>query len=246
MPRRPPPVTATMAMTSGIPFTKEQQWKIDFATVEAVKGTARPSVAATATIKAQPDGEALLAAPAAGVLRPANSFPRVGQAVQEGAGAGLSGAAPRRRNRPGHAGSRAGKARSGSSRRGANASAWKRCSRTRPSPRSACSKPAPTSAWPRPKARRPGAARTAQLGGSGRHRHPLAHRWHVADVAVAPGAFVNEGAPLFHVANTGAALAGSARAGKRDRPAGQTRAAPRSRRWLSPSPSSSSRARTAS
>jgi hypothetical protein len=43
---------------------------------------------------------------------------------------------------------------------------------------------------------------TRRHGRHGRHRDSLAHRWHVADVAVAPGAFVNEGAPLFHVANT--------------------------------------------
>jgi biotin carboxyl carrier protein len=68
----------------GIAFSKEQQWKIDFATAEAVKGVARPSVVATATIKAQPDGEALLAAPAAGIVRAAGAFPRVGQAVRKG------------------------------------------------------------------------------------------------------------------------------------------------------------------
>ena len=45
-------------------------------------------------------------------------------------------------------------------------------------------------------------ARHVQLGGTGgiAIRAPMSGT--VADVAVAPGAFVNEGAPLFHVANT--------------------------------------------
>ncbi|MDP2793222.1 MAG: efflux RND transporter periplasmic adaptor subunit [Sulfurisoma sp.] len=72
------------AEDSGIPFTKEQQWKIDFATFEATKGVARASIAATGTVKAHPDGEALIVAPSAGMLRPATSFPRVGQAVKKG------------------------------------------------------------------------------------------------------------------------------------------------------------------
>lgn len=68
----------------GIAFTKEQQWKIDFATTEAVLGVMRESVAATGTIRAQPDGEALLAAPMAGLVKSSGSFPRVGQAVKKG------------------------------------------------------------------------------------------------------------------------------------------------------------------
>lgn len=68
----------------GISFSKEQQWKIDFATVEAREGIARNSVVATGTIKATPDGEALIAAPTAGLLRAVGSFPRVGQSVKKG------------------------------------------------------------------------------------------------------------------------------------------------------------------
>ena len=68
----------------GIAFTKEQQWKIDFATTEAVLGEVRESVAATGTIRAQPDGEALLSAPMAGLVKSSGSFPRVGQAVKKG------------------------------------------------------------------------------------------------------------------------------------------------------------------
>lgn len=68
----------------GITFTKEQQWKIDFATVEATTGLVRPSVKATASIKAQPDGEAQIAAPTAGILRAAGKFPHIGQFVRKG------------------------------------------------------------------------------------------------------------------------------------------------------------------
>ena len=67
----------------GIPFSKEQQWKADFAVVPAIKGVARPSVTATATLKARPDGEAMLMAPTAGIVRALN-FPRIGQTVKQG------------------------------------------------------------------------------------------------------------------------------------------------------------------
>lgn len=67
-----------------IGFTKEQQWKVDFATSEVVKRPMRPAVAATGTIRARPDGEALLTAPAAGQVQPAGRFPQLGQAVKKG------------------------------------------------------------------------------------------------------------------------------------------------------------------
>ncbi|MCM2288618.1 MAG: efflux RND transporter periplasmic adaptor subunit [Sulfuritalea sp.] len=68
----------------GIAFTKEQQWKVDFATAEVVKRSMRPSVAATGVLRARPDGEALLTAPAAGQVQPAGRFPQLGQAVKKG------------------------------------------------------------------------------------------------------------------------------------------------------------------
>jgi RND family efflux transporter MFP subunit len=68
----------------GIGFTKEQQWKVDFATAEVVKRPMRPAVAATGTIRARPDGEALLTAPTAGQVQPAGRFPQLGQAVKKG------------------------------------------------------------------------------------------------------------------------------------------------------------------
>jgi RND family efflux transporter MFP subunit len=68
----------------GIGFTKEQQWKVDFATAEVVKRPVRASVAATGVLRARPDGEALLTAPAAGQVQPAGRFPQLGQAVKKG------------------------------------------------------------------------------------------------------------------------------------------------------------------
>lgn len=68
----------------GIGFTKEQQWKVDFATAEVTKRLLRPAVAATGVLRARPDGEALLTAPAAGQVQPAGKFPQLGQVVRKG------------------------------------------------------------------------------------------------------------------------------------------------------------------
>lgn len=68
----------------GIAFTKEQQWKVDFATAEAVKRPIRPAIAATGVLRARPDGEALLTAPMSGQVQPAGRFPQLGQAVKRG------------------------------------------------------------------------------------------------------------------------------------------------------------------
>lgn len=68
----------------GIGFTKEQQWKVDFATAEVTKRSIRTAVSATGTVRARPDGEAQLAAVAAGQLQPAGSFPQLGQSVRKG------------------------------------------------------------------------------------------------------------------------------------------------------------------
>lgn len=68
----------------GIAFTKEQQWKVDFATAEVVKRPMRPAVAATGTLRARPDGEALLTAPAPGQVQPSGKFPQLGQIVKKG------------------------------------------------------------------------------------------------------------------------------------------------------------------
>lgn len=68
----------------GIVFTKEQQWKVDFATTEATMRPVRASVAATGVLRASPDGEALLTAPAPGQVQAAGTFPRLGQVVRKG------------------------------------------------------------------------------------------------------------------------------------------------------------------
>jgi RND family efflux transporter MFP subunit len=186
---------------AGIPFSKEQQWKIDFATTEAVKGVVRPSVAATATIKAHPDGEAKLAAPAAGLLRAAGNFPRVGQSVHKGQV--LAMLAPRLGGDTDQATLEAGagkarialdQARRERERMEAlfkdEAVAEKRLLEARAHEGIAQAEANAAQ------------ARAGQSGGSGgvTIRAPIAGV--IADVSVAAGAFVAEGAPLFHVAQT--------------------------------------------
>lgn len=68
-----------------IGFTKEQQWKIAFATVPAEARDMRDSVAVTATIRPRAAGEAKLSAVSAGVVKPGpNGFPQLGQKVAAG------------------------------------------------------------------------------------------------------------------------------------------------------------------
>ena len=68
----------------GIGFTKEQQWKLDFATAEVIKRPMRAAIVATGTLRARPDGEALLTAPAPGQVQAAGKFPQLGQVVKKG------------------------------------------------------------------------------------------------------------------------------------------------------------------
>ena len=69
----------------GIKFTKEQQWKIDFASQPAAERPIRESISVGATVKPRASGEAYVAAPAAGLLRPAaTGFPQVGMKVEAG------------------------------------------------------------------------------------------------------------------------------------------------------------------
>ena len=68
----------------GIVFTKEQQWKVDFATREVVTRPIRSAIAATGVLRARPDGEAQLIAAATGQVQSAGSFPRLGQTVKKG------------------------------------------------------------------------------------------------------------------------------------------------------------------
>ena len=68
----------------GIGFTKEQQWKVDFATAEVVSRPIRTAVPATGVLRARSGSEALVAAVAAGQVQPAGAFPRLGETVRKG------------------------------------------------------------------------------------------------------------------------------------------------------------------
>ncbi len=187
----------------GIAFSKEQQWKIDFATTEAAKGVVRESVVATGTIKAQPDGEALLAAPMAGLVKSAGSFPRVGQAVKQGQV--LAYFVPRLGGEIDHATleTAASRARIGLEQAQRErermemlfkeeAVPEKRLLEAQANERIAVTE------------REAAQQRLGQYGaGSGGVALRAPIDGVVADVPVAPGAFVAEGAPLFHIANTG-------------------------------------------
>ncbi|RDH90617.1 MAG: efflux RND transporter periplasmic adaptor subunit [endosymbiont of Seepiophila jonesi] len=69
----------------GIPYLKEQQWQVDFAIAKVALRTLRVSVPATATVRPRADGEAFLSAPTAGHLRAAGeTFPHIGMPVKAG------------------------------------------------------------------------------------------------------------------------------------------------------------------
>lgn len=68
----------------GIAFSKEQQWTVEFATAQVALRPIRAALAANGVVRARPAGEALVVAPAAGLLRPAGSFPSLGQTVSKG------------------------------------------------------------------------------------------------------------------------------------------------------------------
>jgi len=186
----------------GIAFSKEQQWKIDFATAEAVKGLARTAIAATGTIRAPAGSEAQLVAPAAGVLRATNGFPRIGQAVKKGQVMAVLG--PRLGGDSDQASldAAAGKAQVTleQARRERErmellfkeeAVAEKRLLDARANERMAHAE------------MQAATARAQQLGGGGGIALKAPMDGIVAEVTAAAGAFVNEGAPLLHIANTG-------------------------------------------
>lgn len=186
----------------GIAFSKEQQWKSDFAIIEAVKGTARASVTATATIKGQPDGEALLAAPAAGIVRPAAAFPRVGQAVKKGQV--LAHLAPRLGGETDQASLDAAASKARIALEQAKRERERMDSLFRdeavPEKRAQEARAAERIAQAEWDAAQ---ARAAQAGGATGIAIRAPIDGVVADVAITAGTFVAEGAPLFHVAKTG-------------------------------------------
>lgn len=68
-----------------IPFLKEQQWKVDFATEVITRHELQKSVRAFGTIKASAGHEAYVSAPTSGhVLTPASALPKVGMSVEQG------------------------------------------------------------------------------------------------------------------------------------------------------------------
>lgn len=69
----------------GIRYTKEQQWRDDFAVAQAKERAVRESVPVTALIRPRAAGEARVAAPGAGLLRAARSgVPQIGSRVSAG------------------------------------------------------------------------------------------------------------------------------------------------------------------
>ncbi|MDP2751105.1 MAG: efflux RND transporter periplasmic adaptor subunit [Rhodocyclaceae bacterium] len=187
---------------SGIPFSKEQQWKIDFATTEAIKGLARPSVAATATIKAHPDGEAKIFAPATGLLRATGNFPRVGQAVKKGQV--LAWLAPRLGGETDQATleAGAGKARIALDQARQTRERMELLFKEEAVPEKRLTEARANEAMAQAESQA-AQGRAGQLGGSGGGialRAPIDGL--VADVSISAGAFVTEGTSLFHIANT--------------------------------------------
>jgi RND family efflux transporter MFP subunit len=77
-------MAAGHAENGGITVTKEIQWKVDFATEVVQPRFIRQSVAATATIRARAADEAVISAPGIGTLAPAADFPHLGQSVEKG------------------------------------------------------------------------------------------------------------------------------------------------------------------
>ena len=184
----------------GIHFTKAQQWKSDFATAEAFAGQARPSIAATAIIKAQPDGEALLTAPATGVLR-AENFVRIGQSVKQGQV--LAYLTPRLGGDVDVATLQAAVEKAGISLAQAQRERERLealfAAEAVPQKRLQAAQDQERLAQAELQAAR---ARQAQLSGAGGIPIRAPIDGHIADVSVSNGAFVAEGSPLLHIANT--------------------------------------------
>ncbi|MBI5108049.1 MAG: efflux RND transporter periplasmic adaptor subunit [Rhodocyclales bacterium] len=182
----------------GIGFTKEQQWKVDFATAEVVKRALRPAVAATGVLRARPDGEALLTAPAAGQVQPAGKFPQLGQIVKKGDL--LAWLSPRLGGETDYASLQAAASKTkvefeqAERERARMESLFK--DEAVPEKRLFAARAAEASARADHDAAR---QRLGQVGGSGGVpiRAPVSGL--LADVRVSPGAFTAEGALLFHI-----------------------------------------------
>lgn len=183
----------------GIGFTKEQQWKVDFATTEVVTRPVRSAIAATGVLRARPDGEALLTAAAPGQVQPAGAFPRIGQSVKQGQL--LAYLVPRLGGETDLASLRAATDQA----RVAHELARQELARLEglykeeavPEKRVLAARAAEASARAELAAAQ---QRLGQVGGAGGGiplRAPVAGT--LAEVRVSPGAFAAEGAPLFHI-----------------------------------------------
>lgn len=67
-----------------IGYFKEQQWLADFAVEQVQTRQLQESVVAAATVRASAEGTAEIAAPTAGIIRAAGSFPTLGRTVVRG------------------------------------------------------------------------------------------------------------------------------------------------------------------
>lgn len=181
-----------------IGFTKEQQWKVDFATAEVTKRPLRPAVAATGMLRARPDGEALLTAPAPGQVNSAGKFPQLGQVVRKGDI--LAYLSPRLGGETDFASLQASASKAkveleqAERERARMESLFK--DEAVPEKRLFAARAAETSARAEHDA---ASRRLGQYGGSGGVplRAPVSGL--LADVRVSPGAFAAEGAVLFHI-----------------------------------------------
>jgi RND family efflux transporter MFP subunit len=187
----------------GIGFTKEQQWKVDFATAEVVTRPIRSGVAATGTLRARPDGEALLTAAAAGQVQPAGTFPRLGQPVKKGQL--LAYLVPRLGGDTDLASLRA----SGDKARVEHELAQQELARMEglyreeavPEKRVLAARAAAASTRAELSAAQQRLGQYDGAGGGIPLRAPVSGT--LADVRVSPGAYAAEGAPLFHIADRG-------------------------------------------
>ncbi|MFA5242245.1 MAG: efflux RND transporter periplasmic adaptor subunit [Sulfuricella sp.] len=185
----------------GIGFTKEQQWKVDFATAEVARRPIRAAISATGTLRARPDGEALLTAPAPGQVQTTGKFPQLGQAVKKGDI--LAYLTPRLGGDTDMASLQAGarKARVALELAGRERSRMETLFRDEavPEKRLLAARAAEESARAELDAAQ---GRQGQYGGGAGGvplRSPVSGT--IADVRVSPGAFVQEGALLFHIAD---------------------------------------------
>lgn len=185
----------------GIGFTKEQQWKVDFATAEIAKRPLRPAVAATGTVRARPDGEALMTAAMPGQIQTAGRFPQLGQMVKKGEL--LAYLVPRLGGDTDFASLQAGAIRArveleqAERERARMESLFK--DEAVPEKRLLAARAAEATARAGNDAAQ---QRVGQYGGGGGGmplRAPVSGI--LADVRVSPGAFVPEGGPLFHIAD---------------------------------------------